>query len=89
MPRIAFSPNILSHVTIEVSKVSGESVIEVLESVFAVHPRLRGYLFDDDGSVRKHIAMIVNGEPIQDRTHLTDPMSPDDELFIMQALSGG
>ena len=89
MPRIAFSPNILSHVTIEVSEVSGESVIEVLESVFAVHPRLRGYLFDDDGSVRKHIAMIVNGEPIQDRTHLTDPMSPDDELFIMQALSGG
>lgn len=89
MPRIAFSPNILSHVTVEVAEVTGETVIEVLESVFAVHPRLRGYLFDDDGAVRKHIAMIVNGEPIHDRTHLSDPVAAGDELFVMQALSGG
>ena len=89
MPGIAFSPNILSHVDVDVNRVSAQSVRDALEEVFTHHPRLRSYLFDDDGSVRKHIAVIVNGEPVTDRDFLSDPVGEEDEIFLMQALSGG
>ena len=89
MPTVSFSPNIRSHVDVGTFDVTGETVRESLESVFALHPRLKSYLFDDGGNVRKHIAMIVNSEPVQDRADLSDPVKPDDEIFVMQALSGG
>ncbi len=89
MPSVAFSPNIRSHVEIESYQVYGKTVQEVLEAVFEQHPRLRSYLFDDDGSIRKHIAIILNSEPIADRTRLSDHVGETDEIFVMQALSGG
>ena len=32
---------------------------------------------------------FVNGRPIQDREGLSDGVAPDDEIYVMQALSGG
>lgn len=89
MPRLALTPNLLSLVPAPPDRVDGSSVKETLESAFQLNPRLRGYLFEDDGTLRKHIALIVNGAPIQDRESLSDPLGEDDELFVMQALSGG
>ncbi|MEC5128236.1 MoaD/ThiS family protein [Verrucomicrobiales bacterium BCK34] len=89
MPKIAFSPNIRSHVDVEVCDVEGDTVRSVLDSVFLLSPRLRGYLLDDNGMTRKHIAVIVNREPVEDRDCLSDPVSESDEIFVMQALSGG
>lgn len=89
MPTVSFSPNIRSHVDVETCEVSGDTVREALEAVLLLHPKLRSYLFDDDGSVRKHIAMILNSEPVEDRETLSDATQPEDEIFVMQALSGG
>ena len=89
MPTVSFSPNIQSHVDVESLDVAGKTVRESLDSVFEQHPRLRSYLFDDEGKVRKHIAMMVNSEPVQDRDGLSDPVNSRDEIFVMQALSGG
>jgi sulfur carrier protein ThiS len=89
MPTVSLSPNIRTHVDVETCEVEGTTVQEALETLFSRHPRLRSYLFDDDGSVRKHIAMILNGEPVIDRKNLSDPVGQDDEIFVMQALSGG
>ncbi|MDF1812989.1 MAG: MoaD/ThiS family protein [Verrucomicrobiales bacterium] len=89
MPTVSFSPNIRSHVDVETCDVSGGTVREALEAVLLLHPKLRSYLFDDDGSVRKHIAMILNSEPVEDRETLSDATQPEDEIFVMQALSGG
>ena len=90
MPSVSFSPNIRSHVDVDTCEVTGAATVkEALESVFLEHQRLRSYLFQDDGSVRKHIALIVNGKPIDDRDTLSDSISEEDEIFVMQALSGG
>lgn len=89
MPTVSLSPNIRSHVDIETCEASGSTVREALDSVIEKHPRLKSYLFDDNGTVRKHIATIVNGEPVTDRDLLSDPVSDTDEIFVMQALSGG
>lgn len=89
MPAIAFSSNIRTQVDVMPGEVTAATVGEALESVFSRHPRLRGYLLDDRGAVRKHVAVFVNGVSIEQRDTLSDPVEDSDEIFVMQALSGG
>lgn len=89
MPRVVLTQNLRRHIDLSECPAEGTSVAECLEDVFSHHPRLRSYLLEDTGAVRKHIAIIVDGEPIHDRTAMSDTVSPTSEIFILQALSGG
>ena len=62
---------------------------DVLDAACAKIPKLRGYVLEDDGSLRKHMNIFLNGQQIADRKHLSDAVGEDDELYVMQALSGG
>ena len=62
---------------------------EVLDRVFADNPRLRGYVVDERGVLRKHMSIFVDGVQLADRETLSDPVGPGSELYVMQALSGG
>jgi hypothetical protein len=35
------------------------------------------------------VAIYINGEVMRDRTHLSDPVGPPDEVYVFQALTGG
>lgn len=89
MPRVVFTPNLERHVSAAPAEVDGGSVREVLDRVFEDNPRLRGYVLDDQGRLRKHVVVFVNGEMIADRVTLQDGLVQHDEVFVMQALSGG
>ena len=60
-----------------------------LDAVFNDHPALKSYILDDQGALRRHVAVFVAGTPARDRVKLTDPVGPDDEIHVFQALSGG
>jgi sulfur-carrier protein len=75
--------------TVEGATVEGATLGAALAAVFASRPALRGYVLDDQGAVRRHVAVYVNGRPIRDRVRLGDPVGPDDEIYVIQALSGG
>jgi molybdopterin synthase sulfur carrier subunit len=70
-------------------QVVGETVGEALAAVFAERPALRGYVLDDQGALRRHVVVYVNGHPISDRIRLQDPVGRHDEIYVFQALSGG
>lgn len=89
MPRVVFTPNLQRHITAPAMNVSAATVREALEAVFAEHPRLRGYVEDDQGCLRKHMVIFVDGRPVLDRHALQDLVSPSSEIYVMQALSGG
>lgn len=89
MASIGFSQHLQTHVDVERSVIEAATVREALDAVIAVNPRLRSYVLDDRGAVRKHIAIFLNGESVHDREGLSDPLPPDGEIFVMQALSGG
>lgn len=89
MTSLSFTPNLLRHVESPSARVEGATVREVMEMYFRANPRVRGYVLDDQGAVRKHAAIFVNQEPIHDRTGLSDPIGEGDEIFVVQALSGG
>lgn len=69
--------------------VPGATVRELLEQVFSSRPKIRGYVLDDQGAVRKHVTIFINGQPLHDRHRLSDPVTEADEVFVFQALSGG
>lgn len=89
MATVAFTPNLARHVACPPSEVSGATVREVLDQVFEENQRLRGYVVDEQGALRHHMVVFVDGRQIQDRQHLSDPVPPGGEVYVMQALSGG
>lgn len=89
MPEVKFTPNLKRHIAVPPRDVDGATVREALDAVFHSNPQLRGYVLDDQGRLRQHVVVFVNGTLIEDRTGLTDPVDPQSELFVMQALSGG
>lgn len=62
MARVVFTQNIQRHVTCPPAEVAGNTVCEVLETVFAKNDRARGYVLDDQGSLRKHMIVQCIGE---------------------------
>jgi hypothetical protein len=89
MAHIVFTPNLQRHVSCAPSMAVGATVAEALEGVFLANPRLRGYVLDDQGALRKNMVIFVDGRPLQDRNTLSDPLRDDAEVFVMQALTGG
>ena len=89
MPRVVFTANLQRHVSCPPVEVAGATVREALEAVFAGNPMLRSYLLDDQGQVRKHMSIFVDGEQLHDRQRQSDRVTADGEIFVMQALSGG
>jgi hypothetical protein len=70
-------------------EVAGDTVRDVLDAVFAGNPLARGYVLDEQGELRKHMAIFLDGRMIHDRAGLSDPVQRDSRLYVMQALSGG
>lgn len=70
-------------------EVAGATVREVLESLFARYPVLRGYVTDERGALRHHVVAFVDGVAVRDKATLAEPVPAGGEVHIFQALSGG
>ncbi len=89
MPRVVFTRNLERHVDCPPQEVQGRTLRAVLDAVFAASPRLRGYVVDDQGALRHHMVIFVDGKQIRDRVGLTDAVGEASEVYVLQALSGG
>ena len=66
-------------------EVAGANVGEALRDLERAHPRLKGWVLDEQGEIRRHVNVFVDGE----RAALDVSLTPDSELNIIQAISGG
>lgn len=89
MAEVHFTSNLRRHVDCPTVESSGETVRKVLDHVFAVNARLQTYVLDDQGALRKHMRILVDGLAITDLEKLSDKVRPNSEVWVMQALSGG
>lgn len=89
MPTVRFTQNIQRHVACPTLEVTGTTVREVLNSYFSLHAQARGYVLDDQSSLRQHMAIFIDGRQITDREHLADAVPPGAIIDLVQALSGG
>ena len=89
MPSVRFTRNIQRHVECPPLDVTGATLGEVLNAYFATNERARGYVLQDDGRLRKHMAVFIDGQQIEDRDTLSDSVSADAVIDVVQSLSGG
>jgi hypothetical protein len=89
MPQIFFTPNLSRHTACPQTELAAGTVAELLERYFERWPDVRGFVLDDQGEVRKHVKVFVDGRNLLDRARLSDRLGPNSEVYVFQALSGG
>ena len=89
MATVHFTSHLQKFTDCEALTVSAATVGEALASAFANNGQLRSYVLDEQGQLRRHMTVFVDGQLIADRLGLSDPLTDESELYIMQALSGG
>lgn len=67
MPTVSFTSALRRFMPAPSAEAGGATVAEALAEVFAANPRLRGYVLDDQGGLRRHVAVYVNGAALRDR----------------------
>lgn len=70
-------------------EIEAGTVREILDKLEQRFPGMRGYILDDQGRLRQHVNIFLNGELIKDKVAQSEQVEGGDEVFIMQALSGG
>lgn len=89
MAIIRFTSHLGRHRPAPMIEAAGATLAEVLRAAFADDPMLGGYVLDEQGRVRKHVNIYLDGALIADRIKLSDPVQPNSEIYLLQALSGG
>ena len=89
MARIVFTANLQRHVIAPEHVTAAMSVRGALDDVFTANPQLRGYIVDDQGALRKHVFIFVDGARLPTAASLDVPIHAASEIHVLQALTGG
>ena len=84
-----FAPALQRHVACPPQSVMPATLREVLAEALRAAPGLSHYVFDDQGAVRKHVAIFVNQHAMRERARLDQALRDGDRVLVIQALSGG
>ena len=89
MVTVEFAASLRRHVECAPQRVAPGSLRAVLREALTAAPELAHYVFDDQGHIRKHVAVFVNKTMLQDRQTLNQPLVSGDTVLVIQALTGG
>ncbi len=89
MPLVEFAPALTRHVACAPQRIEADTLRAALDRAFLAAPGLRSYVLDEQGNVRKHVAVFVNAQMVRDRKQLGIALKPDDRVMVIQALTGG
>ena len=89
MARVAFTPQLRRFLEAPDVDSAATTLRAALEDDFAVNPRLRGYVLDDQGHLRANVVVFIDGRRSGDRVALSDPLAAHSRVHVLQALSGG
>lgn len=89
MVTVEFAASLRRHVECAPQNVAAGSLRVVLDAALAAAPALRHYVLDDQGNIRKHVAVFVNNTMVLNRQNLTQPLASGDRVLVIQALTGG
>lgn len=64
----------------------GSTIAEVLVDLDTQFPGIRFRMVDEQDCIRRHVRLFVGGRQVES---IEEPLNTDDELVIVQALSGG
>ncbi|HEY4029882.1 MAG TPA: MoaD/ThiS family protein [Caulobacteraceae bacterium] len=89
MATIAFTPHLRAVGPIQEQACPGATLAEMLDALDPGYPRLKAYVLDDQGRLRKHIAIFIDGVMTPRAAALSRPLEGSSQVYVFQALSGG
>jgi hypothetical protein len=89
MSKIVFTQQLRRFTELPEVDTSAGTLRDALEAAFAVNPRLRGYILDEQGHLRRHVVIFIDGHRVSDHVSLKNPLAADSSIHVLQALSGG
>lgn len=89
MAHLEFTAQLHRYVQTPVLDCEADCLGDALALAFEQNPRLRGYILDEQGHLRTHVAVFIDGQKARDRQGLSDPLGPRSQVYVLQALSGG
>jgi len=89
MPTVEFAQALTRHVACPPQRVEAGTLRAALDRAFLAAPALKSYVLDEQGAVRKHVAVFLNARMIASRSDLDVAVKPDDKVMVIQALTGG
>jgi sulfur-carrier protein len=66
-------------------EVAGATVGDVLVSLERANPPIAGWVLDEQGRIREHVNVFVNGTPGEERTQV----AAGDCVYVLPAITGG
>jgi molybdopterin synthase sulfur carrier subunit len=84
--RMLIASPLHSYTGADTVELNGETLGALLDNLEARFPGIRFRIIDEQGRIRKHMRFFVNGDAVFD---LNQPIRAGDEVFMVQALSGG
>lgn len=67
-------------------QATGSTIAEALTDLDTQFPGIRFRMIDEQDRIRRHVRLFVRGKQVDS---IDQQLEPDDELVIVQALSGG
>lgn len=89
MARVEFTSQLRRFTETPCVEVAAPTLRDALAAAFALNPRLRGYVLDDQGHLRANVVVYIDGQASRDRLGQRDALRPDSSVHVLQALSGG
>ena len=89
MARIFFTQQLRRFTEAPEVNTDATSLRDALEAAFTGTPNLRGYVLDDQGHLRKHVIVFIDGRRVRDYVQLDDALAADSQVHVLQALTGG
>lgn len=89
MAQVHFTAHLRSVAARSPVEADGAIVRDALRNVFLTNPRLQSYVLDEQGALRQHVCVFLDGERLLNENALEAKVQSGSEIYVMQALSGG
>jgi len=86
---IAFTQHLRAVGPTRAEACDGGTLAQMLDALSGRYPRLKAYVLDDQGRLRKHVAIFIDGVMTPREAALDAPLEPSSHVYVFQALSGG
>jgi molybdopterin synthase sulfur carrier subunit len=89
MAQLIFTQQLGRFMTVPQVETDAADLRSALDQAFDAHPKLRGYVLDEQGHLRRNVVIFIDGQRTRERVTLNDALAPMSQVYILQALSGG
>lgn len=89
MAKVTLTANLQKYFPSRELEVPGPTLRAVLDALETMRPQFLGYILEDNGAIRKHVNIFIDGQLLRDKANLTIALTSTSQVHIMQALSGG